>query len=429
MKGRYTKHKYKSTQREKPHPCTILTQQPWFPLSLALGSRLLGLLLAEVDQAGLRLDLLIGLREGVGGAEAGAAGLEEGVVEHRAELVPRAEDVRVAGLPAAHLPRPVLHGARSPLRVELPAFLDHLWRAVGADVDPEAPVLALLEAVLARVQEARLVAAVVDAHREDEERVDVEPLVEVLQADAELAQRHDGLLHDVCVDRGLADDGALEELEQRNLGSAEPAPERAVDRVVGEGDHVLQLPEDRAGEAVVVVRQRHNLLLLALGQEGLHPLVVEGLEPVVDRVVDGLLCRRLGRIAVLGDLDDGGVAAVAGGLEEGGRVCLQGKLQHLVLQVLGRVGWHIADAHIGLDADKAHRQAGQEAQAAVAPGDGPEQIGVRLLIDLLDLAGGQHHLVLEHCLLEEAAAVAVGLQAKAERHTANGNALHLHLDF
>ena len=58
---------------------------------------------------------------------------------------------------------------------------------------------------------------VVDAHREDEQGVDAEPLVELVDALGEPMERHDALLHDVRVAGGLADDGTLEELEQVDL--------------------------------------------------------------------------------------------------------------------------------------------------------------------------------------------------------------------
>ena len=54
--------------------------------------------------------------------------------------------------------------------------------------------------------------------------------------------------------------GALEELEKRDLGGSHPAPEGTIDRMVGEGDHVLDLPEDRTGETVAVVLVRDVLL-------------------------------------------------------------------------------------------------------------------------------------------------------------------------
>ena len=55
------------------------------------------------------------------------------------------------------------------------------------------------------------------------------------------------------------------EHEQADLGRAEPAPEAAVEDVVREGDHVLELPEDGAREAVEEVFERHQLLRLTLG--------------------------------------------------------------------------------------------------------------------------------------------------------------------
>jgi hypothetical protein len=40
--------------------------------------------------------------------------------------------------------------------------------------------------------------------------------------------------------------------------------------VVGEGDHIFELPKDGAGEAVEEVLEGDELLRLALGEEGLH---------------------------------------------------------------------------------------------------------------------------------------------------------------
>ena len=55
------------------------------------------------------------------------------------------------------------------------------------------------------------------------------------------------------------------EHEQADLGRAEPAPEAAVEDVVREGDHVLELPEDGARKAVEEVLEGNQLLRLTLG--------------------------------------------------------------------------------------------------------------------------------------------------------------------
>jgi len=165
------------------------------------------------------------------------------------------------------------------LSVPHAAILDLLRHPVGSEVDPDSVVLALLELLRVGPEEARELLTVVDAHllrirvgigvtrgrgrirfgvgvgvrvrararararargrgrgmgygvgvgvwgrgravdahREDEEGVDAEPLVELVDALREPVERHDTLLHDVRVAGGLADDRALEELEQAHL--------------------------------------------------------------------------------------------------------------------------------------------------------------------------------------------------------------------
>ena len=121
----------------------------------------------------------------------------------------------------------------------------HLARhAVRAEVDVQPVVAPLLELLRVRPHEPGVALAVEDTHREHEEGVDAEDAVEEFDALREAAERRDRLLDDVRVHARLADHRPLEEFEQRDLGRAEPAPEHAVHRVVGERDHVLNLPED-----------------------------------------------------------------------------------------------------------------------------------------------------------------------------------------
>lgn len=148
-------------------------------------------------------------------------------------------------VPAARLARPVLHLPNVRLRIPTEPLLHLARHAVRAEVDVEAVVAPLLELLRVGPHEPRVALAVEDTHREDEEGVDAEDPIEELDALREAAERRDALLDDVRVHARLADDGTLEEFEQRDLGRAEPAPEHAVHRVVGEGDHVLNLPEDR----------------------------------------------------------------------------------------------------------------------------------------------------------------------------------------
>merc|ERR1711908_44108 len=100
--------------------------------------------------------------------------------------------------------------------------------------------------------------AVVGAEREKQERVDVPPLLEFVQALLESPDWHARLLHHVRVDGGTTDDRSLEELEQAHLRGAEPAPEDAVEWVGGKWDHVLES-------------------VMTLEEERLEPAEVEGL--------------------------------------------------------------------------------------------------------------------------------------------------------
>mmetsp|Transcript_45022 Transcript_45022/g.144884 ORF Transcript_45022/g.144884 Transcript_45022/m.144884 type:complete len:466 (+) Transcript_45022:180-1577(+) len=385
------------------------------------GGPLCGELGGEVRYARLGLDLVIHLWEGVDAVVPLARLVEEREVEHLAQLGRRAKDVGVERLPASDLARPVLHRADVLLCVPDRALAHGTRDAVGSEVDPQPGGLALLDLGRAGGEQAgraaRLRRVVEDAHREDEERVGAEPVVELCDAFREAPQRHDALLHDVRVDGGSADDGPLRQLEERDLGRAEPAPEGAVERVVGEGDHVLELPKDGPREAVQKVLERDRLLEGAGAEGRLDVPVVERLVPDVDAVQ-----RRGSRGArvEVARLDDGVVAVVQRRLEEVGRLSLAEGSEPLQLrgELCSGRGGEVLDADVRLRAEKLHLEASQEADGAVRPRQRVEELGL-VLGHRVAAAVRVDKLVLEHRLLEEADLVRVCLDTEAHRQPAD----------
>jgi len=224
-------------------------------------------------------------------------------------------------------------------------------------------------------------------------------------------------LHDVRVDGGFADDGPLRELEERDLGRAEPAPEGAVERVVGEGDHVLELPKDGAREAVQKVLERDRLLEGAGAEGRLDVPVVERLVPDVDAV------QRRGSRGVrveVARLDDGVVAVVQRRLKEVWRLSLAEGSEPLQLrgELLCGGGGEVLHTDVRLRAEKLHLEASQEADGAVRPRQRIEELGL-VLGHRVAAAVRVDKLVLEHRLLEEPDLVRVCLDTEAHRQPAD----------
>eukprot|EP00302_Diacronema_sp_CCMP2436_P006588 CAMPEP_0179900642 /NCGR_PEP_ID=MMETSP0982-20121206/39241_1 /TAXON_ID=483367 /ORGANISM="non described non described, Strain CCMP 2436" /LENGTH=174 /DNA_ID=CAMNT_0021798939 /DNA_START=866 /DNA_END=1389 /DNA_ORIENTATION=+ len=167
--------------------------------------------------------------------------------------------------------------------------------------------------------------------------VDLELLVEELEAARHAVDGHDDVLHHVLGDHRLANRSRHEELDEGNLGCAKPSEKVAVERVVAEGDQVVELPEDRARVPVVVVLDGEHLgeawlarLLVGLVEGALDPLVVIRLVPQVARVhLEEPLAPR--QLAEVDALDHGAVLGVDGALKVLRRLSLgkQRKALHL----------------------------------------------------------------------------------------------------
>mmetsp|Transcript_21495 Transcript_21495/g.66705 ORF Transcript_21495/g.66705 Transcript_21495/m.66705 type:complete len:236 (+) Transcript_21495:3-710(+) len=228
----------------------------WLPMAAKGGqwrSVRLGLHSAvAVAHLELRPHLVVHLGEGNVRARQLAHLVVERVVEHLLILVACEEEVSVETLVPAMRPCPRLHVQQRLFKVPRLLVAHRLRHAVRAEVDVHAPRLARVLPVRPvdtidgpwPAQEALLVAMVVNADGEDEKRVDVELLVEELEAVLHRIDGHHDVLHHVLGDDRFADRRCHEELDEGDLGRAEPTEQIAVQRVVAKRDQVVELPED-----------------------------------------------------------------------------------------------------------------------------------------------------------------------------------------
>ena len=173
---------------------------------------------------------------------------------------------------------------------------------------------------------------------------------------------------------------ALSELEQRDFGRDEPAEEEAEDDVVAEGNDVLDLPEDGTRVTVVVVTQWDVLASLSALQEGLDMFEEPGFVPAPDLI-------QFAGLAAVHHVTRHNYRPLLGEhqtLNKVRRVAplhlpLEG-LDHLVQGVDGGV----VQLHEALAGHDVNLHADEEAEGAVAPGDGVEQ--VRVIV-----GGAGHH--------------------------------------
>mmetsp|Transcript_8605 Transcript_8605/g.21966 ORF Transcript_8605/g.21966 Transcript_8605/m.21966 type:complete len:404 (-) Transcript_8605:149-1360(-) len=281
-----------------------------------------------------------------------------------------------------------------------------------------------------------MLAVVVDADGEDEQRVDLPLLVEEFDRIRQIVHRQNNVLHHLLCDGRLADAGRQHEFEHGRLGRAEPAEQVAVPHVVAEGDEILKHPEDGARVAVVVVPQRDELLeprlaRLCVGalKSVLEPVVVVRLEPEVDAVhfKEELVPRDVARGA---ELDDRPVFGVDGALEELRHLPLRQQRELLEpLAVLGvREGGDIHRLNVRLDVHHLHLHRHQQPERAAAPGQAGEQLGVLVVArGVHALARGQHDIVRDDALLHQPVSVRVCLHPEAHRNATQRDVLHLDL--
>eukprot|EP00756_Hemistasia_phaeocysticola_P042654 Hpha_TRINITY_DN16980_c2_g3::TRINITY_DN16980_c2_g3_i1::g.54320::m.54320 len=352
----------------------------------------------EVHQPGLGAHFVVRLGERLFAAEPLAHLVEESMIEHVTVLLTGHEYVRVDRLETVLRPRPVLHFPAVLLSVPHATFPHRARHSVDSNVNEDTVVLAG-KVVTPGAHKTSSVTTVIHPGGEDEEGVDTEPVVEALDALRHAVQRNDAFLHSVGVHRCMPDHGSLSDLEEGDLRGTHPAPQRAVEGVVGEWNHVLHLPENGAGEALVVVVHGDVLLVHNLRptriptrirppnargapggvarEEGLDPPEVERLPPPVNRVhvrpgrngvgeatqlhhcsLLGVGCRlyevRLRLVAVIGV-----------------RLLLQ-----YPLQLCGGTGGDVGHMNVGRKLPDANGHRSAEPQATHRPRQGPKQVGV-----------------------------------------------------
>jgi hypothetical protein len=184
------------------------------------------------------------LRECIGCSQSLAALINQSVVIHLTEFFLCAHDVSVVSLPATDIAGPVLHLTNRFLGIPDLALFDVPRCPIGSQVDPNAIIFPRDEILFLGMKEATELSAVIDSERKDEQGIDPIPRVKSFHSFGEISDRHDALLDDMSIDRGLADDRSLEEFEERDFRGAHPSPEEAIERMVREGNHIFQFPED-----------------------------------------------------------------------------------------------------------------------------------------------------------------------------------------
>ena len=150
-----------------------------------------------------------------------------------------------------------------------------------------------------------------------------------------------------------------------------------------------------------------------------------GLVPAAERIDLARVIRGVGEVA---GHDDGVVLGEDGGLEEVGGVRGDRHVAQLVAVLLLGVHGDVAHPHVLLDRHDLQLERDQQAERAVRPREGVEQLGVLVAGDAEQAAVGDDDLVGDDGLVEEADLVRVGGHADGHGQAADRGVLDLEGD-